>query len=326
MAASWRPSGDLSVGASSVLFFPFPLSLLSFLMRTTQSCGGHCSPLRAHPALRSSLVVSPLPQPTSLPSSLFLFLFSSSLIHLFLSLSAPTIQIGLGPKSKIRLYFGPGLGVPLARPEPGPSLGPNPSPNSDPGSSPNFIASLPLLSSLPDEVGYRGIDVSDADGFIDRGGAGEHKGDDLVVVGGEHKGGFGIADAPNAGGLVAGDRCEDVGVARDPDGSVDAVGVLVEGADTGWAIDGPELNGVVQESVRKELRWMGFHGEKPAVQRWAEMGDSGTKRTESEREAALRRAWLTRSLSRRELMRLGREVRVWRGRQCGRDCRRRRRP
>lgn len=70
-------------------------------------------------------------------------------------------------------------------------------------------------------------------------------GEDLEVVGGDDYGGGRLADVPDAEGAVAGGGCEYVGVAGVPDGSVDAVGVLLEGAEAGGAVDGPELDSVV---------------------------------------------------------------------------------
>lgn len=54
-----------------------------------------------------------------------------------------------------------------------------------------------------------------------------------------------LTHVPDAYRAVAGGGGEDVGVAGVPDGGVDAVGVLLEGADAGGAVDGPELDGVV---------------------------------------------------------------------------------
>eukprot|EP00262_Sarcandra_glabra_P000578 TRINITY_DN1069_c0_g1_i1.p2 TRINITY_DN1069_c0_g1~~TRINITY_DN1069_c0_g1_i1.p2 ORF type:complete len:254 (-),score=-3.45 TRINITY_DN1069_c0_g1_i1:138-899(-) len=69
--------------------------------------------------------------------------------------------------------------------------------------------------------------------------------EDLEFVRRDDHGGSRLANVPHADGAVAGRGSEDVGVARIPDGGVDAVGVFFEGADAGGAVDGPELDGVV---------------------------------------------------------------------------------
>lgn len=56
---------------------------------------------------------------------------------------------------------------------------------------------------------------------------------------GEDHGGTRFAYVPDAEGAVAGGGGEDVGVAGIPDGGVDAVGVFLEGADGGGAVEGP---------------------------------------------------------------------------------------
>lgn len=70
-------------------------------------------------------------------------------------------------------------------------------------------------------------------------------GKDLMLVPGYDHGGARLPDVPDPNGAIPGRRGEDVGVAGVPGGGVNAVGVLLEGADTGGAIDGPELDGVV---------------------------------------------------------------------------------
>ena len=62
---------------------------------------------------------------------------------------------------------------------------------------------------------------------------------------GEDHGGGRFSNVPDAEGAVAGGGGEHVGVARVPDGGVDAVGVLLEGSEAGGAVEGPELDGVV---------------------------------------------------------------------------------
>lgn len=69
--------------------------------------------------------------------------------------------------------------------------------------------------------------------------------ENLELVCGDDHGGRRFANVPDSDGAVAGSGGEDVGVARVPDGGVDAVGVLLEGADAGGAVEGPELDGVV---------------------------------------------------------------------------------
>lgn len=66
-----------------------------------------------------------------------------------------------------------------------------------------------------------------------------------MFVCGEDHGGTGFTDIPDADGAVPRSRGKDVGMARVPNGGVNAISVFLECADGGGAIDGPKLDGVV---------------------------------------------------------------------------------
>ena len=71
--------------------------------------------------------------------------------------------------------------------------------------------------------------------------------EDLKVIGR-------LAHIPDAKSAITRGRGEDIGLAGVPDSEVDTVGILVEGADRGRAVEGPMLDRVVPGGERKETR------------------------------------------------------------------------
>lgn len=72
--------------------------------------------------------------------------------------------------------------------------------------------------------------------------------ENLEFMSREDHGGAGFTNVPYAEGAVAGGGCEYIGVAGVPDGGVNAVGMLLEGANRGGAVESPELDGVIPGS------------------------------------------------------------------------------
>lgn len=95
-------------------------------------------------------------------------------------------------------------------------------------------------------------DIPDPDRFVNRGSGNNSiiifvpiTGQYFHVMGGEDHGGSRLTDVPDAGSAVTRGRGKDVSMAGVPDCRIDAVCMFLEGADTGGAVNSPELDSVV---------------------------------------------------------------------------------